>query len=91
LVGNKGYRRYVSAEDPGILIDARKVKEDAQFDGTWVLQTNTDLPASEVALKYKQLLMAEMLFRLMNSVLKTRPIYNKIVTTARMQRKTLDM
>jgi transposase len=83
LVGNKGYRRYVSAEGPGFTIDERKVKEDARFDGKWVLQTNTDLPASEVALKYKQLLMVEMIFRSMKSVLETRPIYHKCDDTIR--------
>jgi transposase len=83
LVGNKGYRRYVSAEGPGFLIDERKVKEDARFDGKWVLQTNTDLSASEVALKYKQLLMVEMIFRSMKSALETRPIYHKCDDTIR--------
>lgn len=83
LVGNKGYRRYVSAEGPGFVIDEQKVKEDAQFDGKWVLQTNTDLPASEVALKYKQLLMVEMIFRSMKSALQTRPIYHKCDDTIR--------
>jgi hypothetical protein len=48
-----------------------------------VLQTNKDLPASEVALKHKQLLMVAMIFRSMNSVLETRPIYNKCNDTIR--------
>jgi hypothetical protein len=77
LVGNKGYRKHVSAEGPGFVIDERKAEEDVKFDGDWVLQTNTDCPASEVALKYKQLLMAETIFRSMKRVLETRPIYHK--------------
>jgi transposase len=48
-----------------------------------VLQTNTDLPASEVALKYKQLLMVETIFRSMKSALQTRPIYHKCDDTIR--------
>jgi hypothetical protein len=83
LVGNKGYRKYVSAEGPGFTIDERKVEEDVKFDGKWVLQTNTDLPASEVALKYKQLLMVETIFRSMKSALQTRPIYHKCDDTIR--------
>ena len=83
LVGNKGYRRYVSAAGPGFVIDEQKVSGDALFDGTWVLETNTDLPASEVALKYKQLLMVEMIFRSMKSALETRPIYHKCDDTIR--------
>ena len=83
LVGNKGYRRYVSAAGPGFVIDEQKVSGDALFDGTWVLETNTDLPTSEVALKYKQLLMVEMIFRSMKSALQTRPIYHKCDDTIR--------
>jgi hypothetical protein len=57
LIGNKGYRRYVCASGKRFTIDAGKIKEEARFDGKWVLTTNTDLPARELALKYKQLWM----------------------------------
>jgi len=30
-----------------------EVEADKRFDGKWVLQTNTDLPPAQVALKYK--------------------------------------
>ncbi|MHB8304059.1 MAG: IS1634 family transposase [Acidobacteriaceae bacterium] len=42
-----------------------------------VLTTNMDLPAPEVALKYKQLWRVEDVFRSMKSLLDTRPIYHK--------------
>ncbi len=42
-----------------------------------VLRTDTDLPAEEVALKYKELWMIEMMFRDMKSLLDTRPIYHR--------------
>jgi hypothetical protein len=56
LVGNKGYRRYLSGGDsPGFGIDEAKLAEDARYDGKWVLRTNTEWDAAEVALQYKQL------------------------------------
>lgn len=84
LVGNKGYRRYLSvAGGSHFVIDEKKVALDARYDGKWVLTTNTDLTAVEVALKYKQLLMVERIFRDMKSVLDTRPIFHKCDETIR--------
>jgi transposase len=78
LVGNKGYRRYVSGGDsPGFGIDEAKLAEDARYDGKWVLRTNTELDAAEVALQYKQLWMVEHWFRSCKSLLQTRPIYHR--------------
>ena len=68
---------------PRFWIDEDKIKEEARYDGKWVLTTNTDLPASEVALKYKQLWMVEEIFRSMKSLLDTRPIYHKCDETIR--------
>ena len=83
LVGNKGYRRYLKTRGASFVIDEKKVADDARYDGKWVLRTNTDLPAAEVALKYKQLWMVETLFRTIKSVLATRPIYHKRDETIR--------
>lgn len=77
LVGNKGYRRYLRAVGKGFVIDQAKVQADAAYDGKWVLRTNTDLGAAEVALKYKQLWMVEEMFRSLKSVLMTRPIWHR--------------
>ena len=42
LVGNKGYRRFLSApEGDGFAIDRAKAEEDAKLDGVFVLRTNT--------------------------------------------------
>ena len=60
-----------------------KIKKEACYDGKWVLTTNTDLPAREVALKYKQLWMVEDVFRSMKSLLDTRPIFHKCDETIR--------
>lgn len=78
LIGNKGYRRYLKAEgDSHFVIDEEKIKEEARYDGKWVLTSNTKLTASEVALKYKQLWTVEAIFRTMKSVLESRPVYHK--------------
>ena len=84
LVGNKGYRRYVRETARGSFsIDTEKVTSEARFDGKWVLRTNTDLPSADVALKYKDLLVVESLFRNMKSVLDSRPLYHKCDDTIR--------
>jgi hypothetical protein len=83
LVGNKGYRKYLRAGGKQLVVDEDKIKEEARYDGKWVLTTNMDLPASEVALKYKQLWMVEDVFRSMKSLLDTRPIYHKCDETIR--------
>ena len=77
LVGNKGYRRYLRAVGKAFRIDDGKVERDAAFDGKWVLRTNTELEAAEVALKYKQLWVVEEIFRSLKSLLATRPIWHK--------------
>jgi len=84
LVGNKGYRRYLKSAGPQhFTIDEAKLADEERFDGTWVLRTNTTLPADEVALKYKQLWMVESIFRSAKSLLETRPIYHKVDDTIR--------
>jgi hypothetical protein len=84
LVGNKGYRKYLTAATGGAFaIDEVKVKRDARFDGKWVLRTDTDLPTEEVALRYKDLLLVEDAFRTAKSILDTRPIFHKCDDTIR--------
>ena len=83
LVGNKGYRRYVQKPEEGkhFEIDEQKVKEEERFDGIWILRTNTEFEAEEVALKYKQLWMVEQIFRSLKSILLIRPIFHKLDET----------
>ena len=85
LVGNKGYRKYLKSGAAGsrFSIDEEKLKEEARYDGKWVLKTNTDYSAEEVAFQYKQLWMVEAAFRAVKSVLETRPIYHKCDDTIR--------
>jgi hypothetical protein len=84
LVGNKGYRRYLKADgDRHFAIDEAKIAEEARYDGTWVLRTNTELPTAEVALQYKKLWMVEQWFRTCKSLLDTRPIFHHCDATIR--------
>jgi len=65
LVGNKGYRRFLATTGERFTINQDKIKEEERYDGKWVLTTNTEMAAREVALKYKQLWMVEDIFRSM--------------------------
>ena len=84
LVGNKGYRKFLRTRaGGGFEIDEAKVAWEARFDGKWVLQSDTELPPTDCALRYKDLWMVEQSFRSVKSVLETRPIYHKCDETIR--------
>jgi transposase len=84
LVGNKGYRRYLKVAGKGhFAIDEAKLHEEARYDGTWVLRTNTELSTEDVALQYKKLWMVEQWFRSCKSLMETRPIYHQCDDTIR--------
>lgn len=83
LIGNNGFRRFVTGTGGHWRIDEAKVAEEARYDGKWVLRTNTDLSAAQVALKYKQLWTVEAILRTMKSQLHTRPIFHKTDDTIR--------
>jgi transposase len=76
LIGNKGYKRFLKMSRGAIKIDQAAVQSDARLDGKFVLRTNTDLPADEVALTYKSLWRVERTFREEKSTLEVRPIYH---------------
>lgn len=77
LVGNKGYRKYLKVQKGSAQIDTAKVENESRFDGKWVLTTNTDLSAEQIALKYKELWRVERVFRDVKSLLDTRPVYHQ--------------
>jgi hypothetical protein len=76
LIGNRGYRRFVRVQRGAAEIDRQKVREDARYDGKFVLRTNLDLPADQVALRYKELWQVERLFRDAKTLLETRPVFH---------------
>ena len=83
LVGNRGFRKYLSIDRETVSLNEGKIEKEARFDGKWVLRTNTNFPAGQVALKYKELWRVEQVFRDMKSVLDTRPIFHQRDETIR--------
>jgi transposase len=83
LIGNKGYRKYLKFDRSTVTISQDKIEEASRFDGKWVLQTNSDLPAEQVALKYKELWQVEQVFRDIKSILETRPVFHQRDETIR--------
>lgn len=82
LVGNNGYRKYIRAtQAEHFVVDEQKIASEGRFDGLWILRTNTDLPAADVARQYKELWVVEDVFRSVKAVLKTRPICHKMDKT----------
>ncbi|MGY4707880.1 IS1634 family transposase [Candidatus Bipolaricaulota sp. J31] len=76
LVGNRGYRRFLKVKGAEVGIDEEALKREARYDGKYVLLTDTDLPAEEVALAYKGLWRVEAAFRELKSQLELAPIYH---------------
>lgn len=83
MIGNKGYRRYLKISRDSVSIDTARIKEEARYDGKWVLETNSDLSSEKVALSYKELWQVEHVFRDMKSVLETRPVFHQRDDTIR--------
>jgi transposase len=83
LIGNKGYRKYLKMDKKSVTLDRKKIEEERRLDGKWILQTNTDFAASDVALKYKELWQVEYVFRDVKSLVDTRPIFHKTDETIR--------
>jgi len=75
MIGNNGYRRYLSVEKDAVQIDEKKIASEKKFDGIYVLRTNTDLSAKEAALAYKGLWQVERAFREIKSTFEIRPVY----------------
>lgn len=84
LIGNKGYRKFlrVGKGEP-FAINEAKIKQEARYEGIWVLQTNLADEPEMIALAYKELWMVEDMFRTMKSILETRPIYHQCDETTR--------
>jgi len=77
LIANRGYRKYLKMDRGAVRVAPEKVEEDALYDGKFVLRTNTDLPADEVARQYKRLWQIERHFRSLKDIIEARPIYHR--------------
>lgn len=76
LIANRGYKRYLRIARGSATIDEARVKVDARYDGKYVLRTNTELPADELACAYKHLTWIERLWRDLKDVVELRPIFH---------------
>ena len=76
VVGNKGFARFLNMTRGAFTINRAAIEADARYDGKFVLRTNTELPADEVARAYKSLWRVERTFRETKSTLEVRPIFH---------------
>ena len=76
LVGNRGYRKYLRVSGAEAEIDEGALLREARYDGKYVLLTDSDLPADQVALAYKGLWRVEAAFRELKDQLELGPIYH---------------
>jgi hypothetical protein len=42
MIGNTGYRRYVTVDRDAVHIDEKKIGAEEKFDGAYVLRNNTE-------------------------------------------------
>ena len=71
----RGVRRYVELKGGELKLKERVIREDARYDGKWVLRTNTELGAEEIAFAYKSLWQIEQAFRELKSGLEINPVF----------------
>jgi transposase len=76
LVSNAHYKRFVRIRGEKPTIDQEKVEQDAQYDGMFVLTTNTSLSAVQTVEAYKDLWQVELAFRQLKSEIEMGPIYH---------------
>lgn len=75
LIGNSAYRRYLKLAKDQISLDEEALKEEARYDGKYLLRTNnTSMKPEEVAHAYKSLWQVEQAFRELKSGLDLRPV-----------------
>lgn len=77
FVNNVGYKRYIKSSGKKMELDLEKIKAEEAYDGIWVLQSNSNLSAEDVVMRYKDLWQVEYVFRTMKSTLDTRPIFHQ--------------
>ena len=77
LVKLPAKRFLTSAGTLELTVDLDKVEADARYDGKYLLRTDTDLSAADVAVAYKRLWKVERGFRDLKSELDLRPVFHR--------------
>ncbi|MFQ5753444.1 MAG: IS1634 family transposase [bacterium] len=78
LISNPHHRKYLKLNNDNTKakVDEKKIKDDAIYDGVFVLTTNTRLSCIQVVERYKDLWQIENAFRQLKSELEMGPIYH---------------
>lgn len=78
LISNPQYRRFIKINEAQTkaTVDEEKIKEDALYDGIFILTTNTRLSCLQVVERYKDLWQIENGFRQLKDELEMGPIYH---------------
>jgi len=76
VIDNKHYKRFLRIKGEKPTIDDEKVKRDEQYDGLFVLTSNTEMSGPEVVMSYKDLWQVELAFRQLKSEIEMGPIYH---------------
>ena len=76
-ISNNSYRKYLKIQgSSSIELDEEKIAADSAWDGLHGVVTNSELPATEVLAKYKELYHVEAAFRVTKHDLAVRPVYH---------------
>ena len=76
FISNREVRKLIKLESGRISINSEKIKELEEYDGKWVILTNTELKTEEDAEKYKELSKIEDSFEAMKTFFKIRQVYH---------------
>lgn len=76
FISNREVRKLIKLESGRISINSEKIKELEEYDGKWVILTNTELKTEEDAEKYKELWKIEDSFDAMKTFFKIRQVYH---------------
>lgn len=77
MIRSKSYQKFIRVLKDSVIIDPDNIENKARFDGIYILRTNSTLSAPEIALKYKELINLECLFREFTTLFNTRPVYHQ--------------
>ena len=69
-------KRFCHIDVEKVLINQAKVRNEARYDGKYVLRTSTELSSDTVARAYKNLWMIEHAFQDLKNIFKIRPVFH---------------
>jgi transposase len=76
IVTNQDYKKFLIITGAAPKVDEQKIKDDAMYDGIYVITSNTKLKGGEIISGYKDLWQIEQGFRRLKSELELGPMYH---------------